>query len=152
MNFPNYAPKNNDNNLESLKKKENAHVAYDFTTNNYLNKLVYLHGFALSILLISSSLKLVSITTNEWYVLNVNEYIPISKGGLWSYCFIATTGYHEQFTCMKYEELPNFAVFINQRLYTSRILLLCSTGFLGLLSLMEIIGRYYILFIHPYYH
>lgn len=136
-----YPSENKVNNRRSLEEKDNSKFPNYFSTNSYINRLIFLQGFALGILFISGCSKITSMATNEWYVLNVNEYIPTSKGGLWSYCFIATTGYHEQYTCMKYEELPNFAVFINQRLYTSRILLLCSGGFLAFLAVIESAGK-----------
>lgn len=70
----------------------------------------------------------------------VNEFIPTSKGGLWQYCYLSSSGLFGQFTCLKYEELPNFAVFLNSRLFDSRILLICSCGFCFFLVLIEVFG------------
>ncbi len=113
----------------------------EFTTRTYINKLLSFYFIGLMLILLSTALLVIAILTNDWYILNVNEYIPTSKGGLWTYCFIATTGYMNQYTCMVYEELPNFAVFVTQSLYTSRILIVCSAGFLAIIIAIELIGE-----------
>lgn len=113
----------------------------EFTTRTYINKLLSLYGIGLIFLLLSAAMLAIAVLTTDWFVLNVNEYIPTSKGGLWTYCYIATTGYLDQYTCLRYEELPNFAVFVNQRLYTARILIICSAGFLALILVNELIGK-----------
>lgn len=118
------------------------------TKRYYINKLIFLHLFAGSLILLSGVLQLVSILTTEWYILNVNEYIPNSKGGLWNYCFIGTAGHNSRYTCMRYEELPNFALFVNQRLHDSRILLVCSCGFTFFIFCIEALSLIYMLTIN----
>ena len=110
------------------------------TTRTYLNRLTVLQSFSTSIIFLASLIQVIAIGLTEWFVLNVNEYIPTSKGGLWQYCYISSVGVIGDFSCSRYEELPNFAVFVNSRLYDSRILLLCSTGFCFLILLIEIFG------------
>ena len=110
------------------------------STRLYIKRLTNLQIFSICIIFLAAALQAIAIGTNDWFVLNVNEYIPTSKGGLWNYCYIATNGYIGQFTCLKYEELPNYAIFINSRLYDSRVLLLCSCGFCFLLMVIEIFG------------
>lgn len=87
-------------------------------------------------------LQAVAMATTDWYVLNVNEYIPTAKGGLWSYCYIATGSVLTPgpYTCLAYEELPNYSVFVNSRLYDSRVMLLCSAGFCLLILTIETVG------------
>ena len=109
------------------------------TAQALINKLLTLQATGLGILLISVGLQAVAMLTNDWYVLNVNEHVAAAKGGLWSYCYVGKADSHA-FTCQYYEHIPNFAVFINQHLYTSRIFMLCGTAFLCLLILTEMIG------------
>jgi hypothetical protein len=108
----------------------------------YLNRLTSLQSLSTVIIFVAAFLQAVAIGTSDWFVLNVNEYIPLSRGGLWFYCYVSgrsgsMTG---QFNCAKYENLPNFSVFINSRLYDSRVLLLCSSGFCLLLLIIEVVG------------
>ncbi|CAF0806860.1 unnamed protein product [Brachionus calyciflorus] len=110
------------------------------TTRAYLNRLTFLQSFSTSIIFLASLIQAIAIGLTEWFVLNVNEYIPTSKGGLWQYCYISSVGVIGDYSCSKYEELPNFGVFVNSRLYDSRILLLCSSGFCLLILLIEIFG------------
>ncbi len=121
-------------------------TSISLTSRDYLYKLFALHAIGLSVILIASALQAIAMLTNDWYVLNVNEYIPTSKGGLWSYCYMSSTGTLNQYNCMTYETLPNFAVFVNERLYTSRILLLCNSGFLAIVLLIEILGNLKLIF------
>lgn len=109
-------------------------------TRIYLNRLTALQIFSTCVIFIASCLQGIAIGTTDWFVLNVNEFVPTSKGGLWNYCYVSSTGLIGQYTCLKYEELPNFAIFVNSRLYDSRILLLCSAGFCLLIFLIEIFG------------
>jgi hypothetical protein len=110
------------------------------TKKIYLNRLTYLQVFSTLIIVLTAFLQAAAIATNEWFVLNVNEYIPTSKGGLWHYCYIASNNLRGQFSCLRYEELPNFAIFVNSRLYDSRILLVCSSGFCFILIIIELFG------------
>ncbi len=126
----------------SLKRKENANLK-EITTAVFVSRLTGMQVFSALIILMASILQVVSILTTDWFVLNVNEYIPTSKGGLWNYCYISSSNFNGlvgQYSCLKYEELPNFAVFINSRLYDSRILLVCSCGFSALILIIEIFG------------
>ncbi len=131
---------NRNQNIDTPNIPRISTISPSFTSKDYLFKLFYLHAIGLSIILLASALQAIAMLTNDWYVLNVNEYIPTSKGGLWSYCFVSSTGFLDQYTCMTYEELPNFAVFVNERLYTSRILLLCNAGFLVIVLFIETLG------------
>ena len=110
------------------------------SNRDYINKLLTLELTSLLITLTSGVLQSIANGTNEWFVLNVNEYIPTSKGGLWSYCYISSTGYIGQYSCFRYEDLPNFGIFINNRLYEARVILICSCGFSLILNLVEVIG------------
>ena len=110
------------------------------TKKIYLNRLKYLQIFSTLLIIVTAFLQAAAIATNEWFVLNVNEYIPTSKGGLWHYCYIASNNLRGQFSCLRYEELPNFAIFVNSRLYDSRILLVCSSGFCFILIIIELFG------------
>lgn len=111
------------------------------TSKTFLKRLITLQIVSTCIMFLAVVLQGVAIGTSDWFVLNVNEYIPTSKGGLWFYCYVSpnapATG---QLTCVKYEDLPNFSVFVNSRLYDSRVLLLCSCGFCVLLVIIEIVG------------
>jgi hypothetical protein len=122
-----------------------ANVTSLLTKRYYISQLIIMHITAGCIILLSGLLQLVSIFTTEWYVLNVNEFIPTAKGGLWTYCFIGSHGNNEKYTCMRYEELPNFSLFVNQRLHDSRILLVCSCGFTFFLLLIELFSLLYLL-------
>ena len=115
-------------------------VKRTLTLKAYLKQLKCLQLVGLLLVLLLSVLQAIALATNDWFVLNVNEYIPTSKGGLWYYCYIATNNAMGHFSCLKYEELPNLAVFISSRLYDSRILLLCSCGFSLLLVAIELFG------------
>ena len=109
----------------------------------YISRLTSLQVFNAIIISTAMVLQSIAIGTSDWFVLNVNEYIPTAKGGLWNYCYISSTSFNGiagDYSCLKYEELPNFAVFVNSRLYDSRILLICSLGFCGLLFFIEIFG------------
>ncbi len=125
-----------------------SNVTSLLTKRYYIKKLIFLHIFGSCIILLSGILQLLSIFTTEWYILNVNEYIPTSKGGLWTYCFIGTSGDNAKYTCMRYEELPNFALFVNQRLHDSRILLVCSCGFTFFLLCIEMCSLLYVLLVN----
>ena len=111
------------------------------TTRSYVHKLISLQVFSACVLVLSAVLQAVAIATNDWFVRNVNEFIPTSKGGLWNYCYVSNSiSYSGQFSCMRYENLPNFFVFVTSRLYDSRILLVCSCGFCALLICVEFFG------------
>lgn len=110
------------------------------TTREYLTRLTLMQSFSTFIIFLASVMQAIAIGITEWFVLNVNEFIPTSKGGLWEYCYISNVGIIGDFRCSRYEELPNFGIFVNRRLYDSRILLLCSTGFCFLILLIEIFG------------
>jgi hypothetical protein len=138
---------------DSLKRVKNNMLPIDhgsirtirtMTANKYINRLTSIQVFSFFILFLSVALQALAINTSDWFVLNVNEYIPTSKGGLWNYCYITGTvgflGQHSQYSCLKYEELPNFAIFVNSRLYDSRILLICSCGFCVILICIELFG------------
>ena len=60
------------------------------TKKVYLHRLTYLQVFSTLLIILTAVLQAFSIATNDWFVLNVNEYIPTSKGGLWYYCYIAS--------------------------------------------------------------
>lgn len=125
--------------------KAPINIAYFITKRFYIKKILLCHLIAFLVIATSAGLQIAAIFTTEWYVLNVNEYIPTSKGGLWQYCFIGSTGHNSQYTCMRYEELPNFALFINQRLHDSRILLVSSCGFTFFLLAIEILSIIFML-------
>jgi hypothetical protein len=115
------------------------------TSRDFLNRLKLMQALSICIVFFALFLQVVAICTTEWYVLNVNEYIPASRGGLWNYCFVSNTPPPDEagsFVCLKYEELPNFSVFVNNRLYDSRIMLLCSSGFCLLILIIETIGLF----------
>jgi hypothetical protein len=124
------------NKAKNQKKFDNKTM----TKKLFINRLKYLQLFSTLLICITALLQGAAIATNEWFVLNVNEFIPTSKGGLWYYCYIATSNLKGQFSCSKYEELPNFAIFVNSRLYDSRILLVCSCGFCFILIVIEVFG------------
>lgn len=113
-------------------------VVNQLTGKIYLNKLVKLQIINTLILFSSIVMQAIAIATNDWFVLNVNEYVQTARGGLWYYCYLTTTGAPTQLNCYLYEKLPNFFVFANDRLFDSRTLLLCSCGFLFILILIEI--------------
>lgn len=114
--------------------------SHTLTTRIYLNRLTGLQVFSTCVIVIASCLQAIAIGTSDWFVLNVNEYIPTSKGGLWNYCYVSSSGLIGHYTCLRYEDLPNFAIFVNSRLYDSRILLICSCGFCLLIMLVEVFG------------
>jgi hypothetical protein len=122
-------------------------VAQVLTTKVYVQRLATLQAFSTCLVILSVGFQAVAVATNDWFVLNLNEYIPTSKGGLFNYCYITSSGnpgfyghYIGQFNCMKYESLPNYAIFVNSLLYDSRILLLCACGFGGLILILELFG------------
>lgn len=136
------ATSTNKTNKVSNKKTENSNLK-QITTAVFVSRLTGMQIFSALIIFMASILQVVSIVTTDWFVLNVNEYIPTSKGGLWNYCYISSSNFNGlvgQYSCLKYEELPNFAVFVNSRLYDSRILLVCSCGFSALILIIEIFG------------
>jgi hypothetical protein len=106
----------------------------------YLSKLAKLQFVSILILLMSIILQAVAVATNDWFILNINEYVQTAKGGLWLYCYMTTSKQAGTLDCFKYEELPNYYVFANDRLFDSRVLLLCSSGFLLLLLCIDIFG------------
>jgi hypothetical protein len=108
------------------------------TTKIYLNKLIKLQTLSTLILLSSIVLQVTAIATNDWFVLNVNEYVQTAKGGLWYYCTLS--GGVVKIECTLYEKLPNYFVWATDRLYDSRTLLLCSSGFLLIMIIIEISG------------
>jgi hypothetical protein len=55
------------------------------TTKIYLNRLIKLQSISTLILFSSIILQAIAISTSDWFVLNVNEYVQSAKGGLW-YC------------------------------------------------------------------
>jgi len=122
--------------------KSSSERSLDDTMNPrlFIKRLIGLQVFSTSILFLVACLQGIAIGTNDWFVLNVNEYIPTAKGGLWFYCYIAANNYLGQYSCLKYEQLPNYAIFINSRLYDSRILLICSSGFCFIILVIEIFG------------
>jgi hypothetical protein len=117
------------------------------TTKTYVQRLATMQAFSTCLIILSVGFQVVAVATNDWFVLNLNEYIPTSKGGLFNYCYITSSGnpgfygqYIGQFNCMKYEDLPNYAIFVNSLLYDSRILMLCACGFGGLILFLELFG------------
>lgn len=125
---------------DSLSPTQSLNPSQFITTREYLTRLTIMQSFSTFIIFLASLIQAIAIGMTEWFVLNVNEYIPTSKGGLWEYCYISSVGIIGDYRCSRYEELPNFAVFVNRRLYDSRILLLCSTGFCFLILLIEVFG------------
>lgn len=126
-----------------------AKSANILTTRSYVNRLSAIQAFSTGIAFLVVLTEMVAIATNDWFVLNLNEYIPTSKGGLFFYCFMANSPnagfygqYTGQYTCVKYEDLPNFAIFVNSLLYDSRILMLCACGFSGLILILELFGLF----------
>lgn len=122
-----------------------TNIAYFITKRYYIKKIIWSHLVAFFFIALSGALQITAILTPDWYVLNVNEYIPTSKGGLWNYCFIGSPGHNSKYTCLRYEDLPNFALFINQRLHDSRILLVSSCGFTFFLICIEILSVVFML-------
>jgi hypothetical protein len=110
------------------------------TTKIYLNKLVKLQTISTLVLFSSIILQVIAVSTSDWFVLNVNEYVQSAKGGLWYYCYIASAGTLGKLNCYTYENLPNYFVFANDRLFDSRVLFLCSSGFLLIILITEIVG------------
>jgi hypothetical protein len=110
------------------------------TTKMYLSRLIKLQTISTLVLLSAIALQTIAISTNDWFVLNVNEYVQTAKGGLWYYCYLSNAGMVGKLDCSLYEKLPNFFVFANDRLFDSRVLLLCSSGFLFIVMLIEISG------------
>lgn len=108
----------------------------------YSSRLKTLQLIGAVLIGICALLQAISMATTDWYVLNVNEYIPTAKGGLWVYCYIATGSVVTPgpYTCQSYEELPNYSVFVNSRLYDSRVMLICSAGFCLLILTIETVG------------
>ncbi|RNA16541.1 hypothetical protein BpHYR1_039164 [Brachionus plicatilis] len=125
---------------DGLSPSQSLNPSQYITPNEYLTRLTIMQSFSTFIIFLASLIQAIAVGMSEWFVLNVNEFIPTSKGGLWEYCFISNVGVIGSFRCSRYEELPNFAVFVNRRLYDSRILLLCSTGFCFLILLIEVFG------------
>ena len=119
------------------------------TTKEYITRLSTLQAFSTCLMFLLVVLQVISVATNDWFVLNLNEYIPTSKGGLFNYCYITSKGntgfygqYIGEFSCLRYENLPNYAVFVNSLLYDSRVLLLCACGFSGLILFLELFGLF----------
>ena len=110
------------------------------TTKIYLNRLIKLQTLSTLILLSSIALQVTAIATNDWFVLNVNEYVQTAKGGLWYYCSLGNGGGGVKIDCTLYEKLPNYFVWATDRLFDSRTLLLCSSGFLLVMIIIEITG------------
>ena len=135
-------PETNDYNYyrHTLDSNQIQSVVTRVTTKVYLNRLMKLQTFSTLILLSSIALQVTAIATNDWFVLNVNEYVQTARGGLWYYCYLANGGVSGALDCFLYEKLPNYFVFANDRLFDSRTLLLCSCGFLFLLMMIEISG------------
>ena len=106
------------------------------TTKMYLDKLIKLQTLSTLILLSSIALQTVAIATNDWFVFN--EHVQTAKGGLWYYCTLS--GGVVKIECTLYEKLPNYFVWATDRLYDSRTLLLCSSGFLLIMIMIEISG------------
>lgn len=108
----------------------------------YRRRMRALQTFSVLLITAVSLFQSLAMTTASWFVLNVNEYIPTARGGLWYYCYVSTGAVLTpgEYVCLRYEELPNFAVFINSRLYDSRVILMCSCGFCLLILTIEIVG------------
>jgi hypothetical protein len=137
---------------KTKKRKEILKKLKMNTIKDYTNRLILLQVISSVLLLFINCLQGIAIFTSNWFVLNINDDFPTAKGGLWNYCYIEspTTGAIEgefyYYKCIKYEELPNYFVFINNRLYDSRVMLICSFSFGILLMVIETLGIVILLF------
>lgn len=114
------------------------------TKKRYLKKIIKIQSINFLILLLISAIQVFALWTNDWFVLNVNEYVQTAKGGLWKYCYLTSSNVVGSLDCFAYEDLPNFFVFAKDRLYDSRVFLLCSSGFLGLLLVIELLAIFFL--------
>ena len=85
--------------------------SYPQTSRNFTNRLMSIQVLSLFIMITSGALQAIAIATSDWYILNVNEYIPMAKGGLWLYCYVTSTDVLGRYRCSTYENLP-LVIFI----------------------------------------
>jgi hypothetical protein len=139
-NYYNYQYQDPNLALQFMKSKKSL------TKKRYLKKIIKIQTFSFLFLLLISGIQAYALWTNDWFVLNVNEYVQTAKGGLWKYCYLTSSNIIGSLDCFAYEDLPNFFVFAKDRLYDSRVLLLCSSGFLGLLLIIELLAIFFLCF------